>query len=409
MKHVSMVLAVSLLLVAGGCEDVEQASTSTTPPAPKAVTLTLDTLTGSGLDVGGMWTGVTMLAAPDHSVHVVALDQYNGVLHYAGCANACDDPAHWFKGIGDAGEPSAFASASSALTPAGVQAVFAVWVGNSSGIRYAHCPGACNFTLNWVATNLFVGQGSIGGRAEIHSTPLASDPGGGLHLLFLDDQDGALYYATCASACDNQANWQQVRIDSTYARFPLPSARLITVAPGGGVHTIYAKDSVLVHTSCAAACTSAGNWRSEVLPGTAVSGWVEGLSVAFAPDGRLHLAYVDDGGHPTYATCAAPCTSPGGWSAVTLPVSAGDVSIATGPQGRLYLASAGATVALSRCDGGCTSAGSWQTTTADSMPDAAVAFGYGHVSVAVDSAGHALIASSYQAWPQVLRYSRMLQ
>jgi hypothetical protein len=86
-----------------------------------------------------------------------------------------------------------------------------------------------------------------------------------------------------------------------------------------------------------------------------------------------------------------------------LPVITNDVSIATDRQGRLYLATTYLTVAISRCDANCLDAASWQTVTVDS------AFGQGHVSIAVDSAGHARVASTSSRYAEILQYTQMRQ
>ena len=389
------------VFVLASCREVPFAPTVTPPTPARYATVTLDTLRGANLDVNDQWAGVTMLLAPDQSAHVVAFDQWNGNLRYHGCANVCDDPAHWFAGTGDGGVTQWYYTvAGSVLTPGGIQSVYLVNVGNNFGIRYAHCAGACNLAGNWAMANLFLGESNFEGQPWVHSAPLATDPSGGLHLLFRSTQDGALHHAFCGAGCDNPGNWQDTPIDSAFADWQ--SAQLLAIAPGGGVHALYATGR-LMHASCGSGCTVAANWRTDTVPVDSLSGKLAGLSVAFGTDGALHLAYVDGSSRPVYATCNAPCTVPETWTAVVLPLATRDVSLATDARGRLYLATAGRSVAVSRCDANCLDPASWQTTQVDS------ALGGGHVSIAVDSAGYARVASTFGGWPQILQYTRMLQ
>jgi hypothetical protein len=371
------------------------------PPAPAPyVTFTLDTIIDSDLS-GGWWAGVTLLLQPDQSVHIVALDGYNERLRYHGCASVCDDPAHWLQGTADNVSPYATNGASgAALTPNGVQAVYAYFPGFGGSIRYAHCPGACNLRPNWSAASLFSGRGYDTGPGWTYTpdryTPLAADPAGGLHLLFL--AGSALHYAYCGAGYDSTASWQDVRIDSTYPWGY--TGHLIAVAPGGGVHVLYGSSAGLIHASCSGSCTIAANWRSEIV---AAGAFTQAQSLAFGPDGRLHLVYTGGGvpAYVTYATCVAPCTAPGAWSMALLPVLTYRAAIATDRQGRLYLATTYRTVAVSRCDVSCLDAASWQTVTLDSVP------GGLNVAIAVDSAGHARVAST--SLLDILHYTQMLQ
>ena len=396
-------------IAVSACREVPVAPIVTPPATSRYVTFTLDTLTGFNLDVANQWNGVTLLIGADQSVHVVALDAWNGRLRYHGCASGCNDRAHWVHGTAD----SAYVpfggvwipGSGATLTGDELQAVYA-WGGASGpAIRYAHCPGACNFAGHWVATTQFSNSGSVQSWEGYSMTPVAADAAGDLHVLFYDTTDGELHYGYCAATCDTPASWQDLPITGPYSGFQTWS-RLIAVTPGGGVHVLYGTGAGLTHATCPGRCTVAANWTSEPVEGAYFLGAPEALSLAFARDGRLHVAFTDWSGVVTYATCASPCAATGAWSIASLPITTTDVSLATDGLGRLFLATTYRTVAVSTCRASCLNPASWETVQVDS------ALGGGRVSIAVDSAGYARVASSYggfAAGPQVLQYTQMLQ
>jgi len=370
------------------------------------VTFTFDTVcTACYVDVTNQWGGVTLLLDAHQSVHIVALDWWGNRLRYHGCANVCDDAAHWFGGTGDTiPYPYGFFEWSSAvLTPGGIDVVYTDCPTTQAcnGVRYAHCAGACYLRRGWTEVSLFPGRADLSsGWGCCQSTSLAADSMGGLHLLFADPRSRSLRYAYCGANCGNQVSWQEVRLD-TLEGPPLWPVRLIAFDPRSGVHALYVTSAGLIHASCAASCTSAASWQSEVVATDLGEASEVGLSLAFGPDGRLHLAYRDHVGTAKYATCATPCAALGGWSVVGLPLRTSDVAVTTDRTGSVYLATTYRTVALSRCAANCLDPASWQTTLVDS------AQGGGHVSIAVDSAGHARIASTTAG--NLLQYTQMRQ
>jgi hypothetical protein len=410
LPHLTLVTGAVLLVGAGACREVPQAP-NVTPPAPAAYgSFQLD---GGGPQYGDVWiswwNGVTLLQPPDQSVHVVAVDPAGDRLLYYGCANVCGEKAHWFGGM-VASPGGTWRGATAALTPSGIVVAYTRTNTANGGIGmwYSTCPGACNFPSNWRTDSLFVGEYTVGdwhwGGGK--SVSLSADSVGSLHLLLLGVNAG-LFYGRCSSGCATEANWQVTVLDSTFSGSTSTDTRLIALDPRGVVHVLYSTGAGLTHASCAANCTSAASWQSgAVRAGVGATA----LSLAFDRGGGLHLAYADTSGAVTYAMCTAPCGAPGAWSSVALALHAVDVSLAVGGTGTAYLATTGSKVVLSRCAATCLEVTGWQATTVDAAPGSTM----GLVSVAVDSSGHARIASTGFAgsattgW-NTLQYTLMLQ
>lgn len=384
---------------AAACNEVHQAPTEAPPVQPAYTTFVLDSA-WSGTDVGDAWGGVTLLVAPDQSLHIVALDIYNAVVRYHGCASECGDRAHWLGGTGDS--LSAFygtGPSGAGLIPAGVVAMYPLTsYGLASGFRYVSCPGDCQFSSHWQGTTLFQNDSVDFYSYGIHFRPLAVDATGGIHLLFSRSADQLLHYAHCAADCASQGSWQEIGLDSTASAL-WSSAQTLAVSPTGAVHVLYATTEGLAHAACAADCTVASSWRRETIAGTFLYQGIESIATAFGTDGSLYAAYADFGKTVTFAECGAPCTAPGSWSVAALPLTAYDVSLTADGQGKLYLATSDRSVQVSRCAAGCAGAAAWQTQTVDS------ARGGGQVAIAVDSAGRVSVASGYGYFPTVLQVS----
>jgi len=398
LHSVGLLALVASTAAAWSCRDIPQAPIVTPPAAPAYVTLTLDTLNGAGLDLGNMWGGVTALVAPDQSVHVMALDLWDGVLHYYGCANVCDDGAHWARGIADsAGFASVGGTAGVVLTNRGIEVVFSYEPVQTPWLRYVTCPGACNFTRNWTGATTTANWEEPWWSGD---SPLAADAAGGLHVLFYDPADRLMHYGYCGGACTTTSSWQDVALDGASIGAWV-GAHLITVAASGGVHVFYGTPAGLFHATCDAGCTSAVSWQATPIPGAHFLDAPRAMAAAFSPDGTLHFAFSDGAGQVTYATCAAPCAAGSPWSLASLPITAGDVSLASDAQGRVYLATIDSTVVVSRCDSGCPAA-SWHSVRVPA------ARGGGHVAIAVDSAGLPTVASSFSRGPQILQVTRFI-
>jgi len=417
-------LTLALVLALAACREVPQAPVVTPPPPPTSVTVALDTILGPYLDVSDQWGEPALFVGSDQSVHVITMNNWNSLQRYHGCASQCDHPALWFAATADTftndfGSGGWYTGA--VLAADGFHAVRTVTVYGYYGptILYEACPGDCDIAAHWSVSYLFVGHGWMPGQPWLGGgQPLASDASGALHLLFFDAGSfpawqATLAYARCTAACGDSANWRETVLDSS-RQVNEDEPKLIAAAPDGGVHVFYAKGATLIHASCAAGC-AAPAWQSGAIPGIALPGgpgtffgvYVRAVSLAFGPGGALDLAYLDGLGGLAFATCAAPCTSPGSWSTTSLPFVTSDVSLAADRAGTLYLATIDtAGPAVSRCAADCLAPASWKTT-----PISSAVRGYrsrGKVAVAVDSAGHVLVASTTGWGPEVLQYSRLL-
>lgn len=361
------------------------------------MTITLDTVTGDNIDTPDWWQGPTVLLGTGQSVHVLALDGWNNRLRYHGCSSACDEAAHWLNATVDSA-PFGYSqySIGAVLTSAGISVVYS----SQEAIRYLHCGSGCDATSHWSATTLFPGSVLLdhAGWVPSHDTPLAADGAGGLHLLFLSSQGQLLHYAFCGGACDAQASWQDVALDSSASALS-GSARLIAVAPGGGVHVLYGSSAGLMHAACSANCLAASSWRYEVVGGTSIQGTLRVVALAFGPDGRLHVASADQSTTVRYATCGAPCSAPGTWSVASLPHTTTDVGLAVNRAGRVYLATTDRTVVVSRCAASCLDRAAWQSVAVDA------ALGDGRVAIAADTTDRVRVASSHGEWPMILQLS----
>ena len=423
-------LSVVLVLSLTACHEVPEAPSVTSPPPATALTITLDTITGPVLDVSDQWDKPTLFVGSDQSVHILAFNNWNGRERYHGCANECDDPAHWFGATSDTFATSSEYdyNSSSVLASDGFHAVRNAWyIYGYYGptILYNFCPGACDLAANWSVAPLFLDRGWMPGDLGGGGQQLAADASGALHMLLFDGglwttygapaSATTLQYARCAAACGDSANWRETVLDSS--QVGLYDPKLIAVAPDGIVHIFYAKGATLIHASCAAGCATTTTWQSGAMPGiTLLSGpgnraqlaYLRTLSLAFGRGGTLDLAYEDGSGRVALATCAGPCSAPGIWSSATLPLVTSDVSLAASGAGTLYLATTDRHPAVSSCATDCLNPASWKTVPIPTaLGGGASSFG-GHVAVAVDSAGGVLLASTNGGGPQVLQYSRLL-
>jgi hypothetical protein len=384
---------VAAIAVLGACRELPFASNPGPPVDPAYSTIVLDRLV-AGADVVPAWGAVSLSLERDQTMHIVSMDYWDDRVRYAGCASSCDDATRWLTGTVDSANPGQgfYSNLGGALTSGGVQAVYAVSEAPAPVLRLATCPGACQFSSNWHHSDLFPGY-----FADTQTRPLASDSSGALYLAYdafappppsgAWSPDG-FRFAVCRAGCTSGAAWQSVSLDTVWHY-----GFSLAVTAAGVVHLLYAGDPYLRYATCAADCSVAGNWRSTVLD----SGPVYVATLAAAGDGRLHAAY-SRSDTVWYATCATACGTAGAWQRIPTGGRVGlrwypghgvpSLALAVAPAGSVTLVVDTTAVTVMQCAGDCLTAAGWRKTTVDS------ARGSGYAAVALDSAGHALIATT---------------
>lgn len=375
MNRAVVVCLPAIVAAAASCRDVPQAPN---PPIAEPLhysTVRVDRLL-YGTDVAPGWGTLTIMLAADQSTHIVSMDYEDGRLRYAGCAGYCEESQYWLTSTADSGE--FFEDVGAVL---GADGIHVVYMRAGPVIRYAHCPGACYYRRNWVTSDLF--SGSIGGNGP-QTIPLAMDSSGRLHLAFLTP--AGLWYATCSSACGTPGAWQTGLVDS------LPTfAYAIAATPAGRVDLLYPRDG-LRFASCASACTNAAAWQVALVD-TALG--TSSPALALGPGGVVHAAYASGGAYGIppeihYAVCAGGCTTPGAWQASGLGTRSFYVSTTVdATTGRAFVATSYGTTEVASCAGGCLVPAAWERVSVDT------ASSHRYLSVAVDSAGRARLASTW--------------
>ena len=244
-------------------------------------------------------------------------------------------------------------------------------------LKYATCAASCTTAANW--QSIAVDQGGVGAYAS-----LALDRSGGLHVSYSDVSLNDLKYATCAASCTTAGNWATVAVDQSGFVGDYTS---LAVDGSGRVHVSYSDGTNvdLKYATCAASCTTAANWQTVVVDQTGFVGAYTSLAVDGS--GRVHVSYQGDA-DLKYATCPAGCTVAANWTNVAVDQTgyAGAYSsLAVDGSGRLhvgYFEETKGDLRYATCAADCTTAANWQTVAADETGD----IGYS-ASLAVDGSG----------------------
>ena len=315
--------------------------------------------------------GLDLMTASDTEFDFVVAETEFGSLHYGGCVQNCQDPARWLVGTVDSGRYRGLGeNASSIRTTGGIVVAYEDQQTSTPYVKVGTCGGACYYKTNWQFGD--VRTGLLGSLNGTHSRVLASDPNGGLNLLYHDRNFGNLYYAHCPNSCTDSASWKSVLIDSADFLFDDVA---IAVGPTGKVHVLAEGDSTnaLTYFTCDTGCTSLASWSSLVL----TTGYVGATpTIVERANGTIDVSY----GSPHtsvpigFATCPSACLSLANWSFTKLPANAGpDVSMEFDAAGQPWIATSygllrGQTTIL-HCQSVCSTAGSWTTMTIDSLGD----------------------------------------
>jgi hypothetical protein len=290
----------------------------------------------------------------------VAVDQNGGIhvalsaytpsegerpAYYATCSGDCADLSNWtIIPVGNQGILGNYVSL--ALTPEGHPRM--VWYArtslweNDGALYYAECNTACSNVSNWVRTNVVATSSVPAGTRYF-----ALDPAGRPRFVFeadLNNQSG-LYYAACDSDCTDSTNWRTTLISPGYTWF---NEELIFNSAGWPRIATWLDDKV-TYIECNQACTDAENWIATTLSAVE-NGSDSSFSLALDAQDRPRLAFYSgflDSDNPQdrrlfYFWCNAQnCQAPTSWDyhMTGLPARHGhDVVMKLDQQGRPHLA-----------------------------------------------------------------------
>lgn len=261
------------------------------------------------------WSGVTVdedgivglnpsiVADANGGLHVTYVDGINEDLKYATCAADCTNAANWTTVAVD--EPGNVGLYGTLAIGSNGRLHASYYDLDNGELKYATCGGECTDAGNWTSGGIDLTAG--GG----FSASIAIDGTGRLHIGYHEFTAASLKYATCAAGCTTDANWTAITIDD------LGIYSSLKADPSGGIHIAYRRNDELRYIGCASECTTEANWTSVIVDGTGNAGRF--ASLALDDGGRLHISYYDDtNADLMYATCAAACTTEGGWQTAGL-------------------------------------------------------------------------------------------
>ncbi len=305
--------------------------------------ITLDPDGGSGKPASIRQVGGTL--------HVAYTGRSNPSVVYATCSADCATPGSWTSAVvvDHGSSPSLAIDAGGRLHLGFHPAAF--------GLAYTTCEAGC---VGGLWPTVPIDQET---RVAELGISLAVDGSGLLHLIYYDDSESQLKYATCASACSMASSWTAVAVDQSVGAGWSTS---LALGPDGRLHVSYVDffSAELKYATCASACTAADSWTA--IPLDASGGRFGSLAVDAA--GRVHVSYQDPVNRDLkYATCAAYCTVLANWSVVTVDQggSAGaGTSLAVDVNGRLHVAhfdNSKSDLKYATCAAACTTAAGWHS------------------------------------------------
>ena len=273
--------------------------------------------------VGNVGQHSSLKLGADGRRHVAYRDADYGDLRYATCAPAanCTLAAKWTKVRIDVADDAGLGSAI-ALGPDGRRHVSHLRrrvgpAGETMALRYASCPSACGQPANWTKVTVDEGPNSTSAPDYFLVTSIAIGRDGRRHITYLNAAGSDLRYATCLSNCANPAGWQKVTIDEGAQQIGFHSS--LAIGLDGVLHVSYfdRSNADLKYARCALDCTKAGNWTKVRVAATNEVGPYTSLAVESS--GRVHVSALDGTNSALYyATCAAGCTTPFGWTRTVL-------------------------------------------------------------------------------------------
>ncbi|MFL5493404.1 MAG: Ig-like domain-containing protein [Gemmatimonadales bacterium] len=278
-------------------------------------------------------------------------------LKYATCSASCSLVASWRSVTIDQGEwPS--------LAIDGAGRLHMTYEASGKAV-YATCTASCLDSSNWDI--VAIDEGSTLGEGP----SVKADDDGRVHVSYADIVSGDIKYATCASECASQSQWETAVVADLDVVHYLTS---IAVESSGRVHITFedigelASHTHLAYATCASDCTTAANWEWITVDPGNLTGAVNSLVVD--GNGRAHVAYSSGGDFQIhYATCGADCTTAANWQIVGIPTILGGSapSLAVDRTGRVhisynqYINFSDSELRYATCAAGCTDFANWQT------------------------------------------------
>ncbi len=240
-------------------------------------------------------------------------------------------------------------------------ALHAVFADSVQGdLFYATCAAACAIPGSWSVLAVDT-WGNIGS-----SSAIAVDGNRRVSIIYRDDQNTRLRYATCTAPCSQLTNFRFATVDASSIGVGL--APSLAVDSNNNLHAIYYDfiNAYIRYATCTAAdCALDASWASGILdPGP----FVGRTNTIITQDNQLHAVYSDSvGGRLRYATCAVSCTQVGAWAIgdISLTEFGRDPSMAIAPNGTLsvsYFIGVTADMGYAECISNCLLSTNWNTT-----------------------------------------------
>jgi hypothetical protein len=223
------------------------------------------------------------------------------------------------------------------------------------------------------------------------------DASGGVHTAFYTNQE--VYYAHCAMACDNPANWTETPIaDAGY--YDSLNYPVVDVDSAGRPRMMWYHDPDYVYAECNANCANAANWTAIQVPVSAPSGYIYPQTARyFALDaqGRPRFVcygwdYDDENVYEgfQYTTCDGNCTTASNWHSSLIDLNTyieqPQIVLSTNGQPRVMGLNTDNELTYLGCNTNCSQAENWGRTTLYPI-------GYwGNFSFRLDSLGQPRVA-----------------
>jgi hypothetical protein len=236
--------------------------------------------TGTIDSVGNVGGAGSLTMDAGGRLHAAYFDVTGSVVKYSVCDLGCTQAAGW-TGVGIA--PEGVAASRAVIKVDATGRAHVTYPLTSDGtLRYVTCGAGCTTAGNWTALAVDDNLGIFGA--------MAVDSRNAIHLSYYDSVSDDLIYATCAGQCTSLGNWSTVAVDQVGDVGLYTS---IVRGPDDRLHLLYYDNTNndLKYATCAALCTAAASWRSTAVDQAGdVGQWT---SAVLDGSGRLHAVYQD--------------------------------------------------------------------------------------------------------------------